>query len=805
MKYTPVDLIGGFYTDDSLPWSSQDTVNYLPVMSEVPGTRTVNRLRTPPGLKPYQIIGDGPIRGSINVEGKLFVVSGNQLYQVSNTGVGIPRGAIPGVGRVSMAYNQRGLGNELLIANGSAGYVYNTSSTVLAKITDEAYPGAGSVAYIDSYLAQVEPFGRFWFHSNLANAFDYNSLDRYESEASPDKIVGLIVSQFEVVVFNQTTTEFFANTGAATGTFQSKRIVVERGCAGRFTIAMLDNAPMWLGNDGVVYRMDGYRAVPVSTRAIERAIAEESWADAFAMVWEDEGHKVYYLTFPSGKTWGYDVAQGIWHRRSTYTGPTELAGRWRINTLTYWNGQWIAGDAYSGKLFVLDWDWHFEEVEPLVSERVTGVFHANQNAIVAPYMELVFDTGGLASDEADGVFPVQPEPPSIVGHAPGGAAGDAYLYSYTTTPGTYPILKTILVEGSSDLSLFGLEWDEVTATISGTPIEPGQITLVLRVLDTAGLRDELNDTFNVSLISYALGGIGGSDYRVIRVIDSDDWNRPLLNPELAASGIIAADAGRVIAYNATTARYSDNSGADWLTSTGALGGSGGARGAARKAGSDVVLIGRGSSNGANRSTDNGSTFSLKSEIVRVQYLTYVGERLITAGTTASSGFSYSDDEMATDLVAGGAHGVYLTSGGAIASSGNRAILVGSRISGQDIYCAVTVDGVAVSNSIVKVGASLRGSAVAAGFPGGNEVWVVGGATGEVLVSTNNGGSWTQTFTADGEVTAMEWTGASYTLCSYQSAGPTVGGHVYVSDDGIDWTEITSSLTGRVYGLTVSNE
>ena len=54
---TPVDLIGGFYTDDSLPWSVQDTVNYLPVRAEVQGTRTPTKLVDAPGLKPLLWIG----------------------------------------------------------------------------------------------------------------------------------------------------------------------------------------------------------------------------------------------------------------------------------------------------------------------------------------------------------------------------------------------------------------------------------------------------------------------------------------------------------------------------------------------------------------------------------------------------------------------------------------------------------------------------------------------------------------------------------------------------------------------------
>lgn len=53
----PIDLIGGFYTDDALPWSCQDCVNFLPVVAEVPGARTQQRLVSVPGLRPWVWIG----------------------------------------------------------------------------------------------------------------------------------------------------------------------------------------------------------------------------------------------------------------------------------------------------------------------------------------------------------------------------------------------------------------------------------------------------------------------------------------------------------------------------------------------------------------------------------------------------------------------------------------------------------------------------------------------------------------------------------------------------------------------------
>lgn len=390
MRLDPVNLLGGFNRDDSYAWSVQDVCNWLPTVADQTGTRTQFKLRTPPGLKPMQSVGVGPIRGIHNCEGRLFVVSGQMLYEIRANGDAVSRGTVPGVSRVRMAHNQIKNGNQLAIANGQSGYIYNTATLAFTRITDEGFPGAIDVAFIDGYLFWIEPFGRFWLHSDLADGLSYNTLDRGEAEAQPDRIVGTAVSQGEVVVFGERTVDFFYNTGGATGTFQSKGNTCDVGCASLHTIQNLDNSVMWLGNDGVIYRLDGYRAVPISTRAVEKTIAAYDWKNAFAFTWEDQGHKVYYITFPDGETFGYDVVVGMWHRR-------ESLGfkRWRLNGCVSWGRKWVATDFQNGQLWTLDWDYYLEGDKEFVSELTTGILHDNGNPISINELELKFHTGGV--------------------------------------------------------------------------------------------------------------------------------------------------------------------------------------------------------------------------------------------------------------------------------------------------------------------------------------------------------------------------------------------------------------------------
>lgn len=492
MRATPVNLIGGFYADDTRPWSVQDTVNWLPVMAEQAGTLTPAKLATPPGLRPYQQIGIGPIRGMHDCEGQRFVVSGRTLYRITNAGVGIPLGTVPGVGRVSISHNQFKGGNQVLVCNGApgGGYVYDTRAQTFERIADPGFPGSLQTAYIDSYLLGVEPFGRFWFHSNLADATDYNTLDRYEAEAAPDRIVGLAVSQFEVIVFGERTAEFYGNAGGATGTFQSKRAVIDRGCASRHTICNLDNSVFWLGDDGIVYRLEGYAARRVSTVPLERAIAGNRWADAFAFTWEDGGHKVYYLTFPDGQTWGYDVVSGLWHRRESYG-----LNRWRLNDVVRWGNAWYGGDMQDGRIWRLDWDYPAEGDQPLVSERTSPVMADSQSAFVVPNVELIIGVGQQPVS-ITGAFPVQPVGPSISGDAPDiifdHEAPTPYSYSYNVSGNGAPVCA--IASGSLPPGL-GLSQ---SGEISGTPITTGFSQFSVRVTDATGLSSTVHDSIFVT-------------------------------------------------------------------------------------------------------------------------------------------------------------------------------------------------------------------------------------------------------------------------------------------------------------------
>lgn len=390
MRLTPVPIVGGAYTDETRPYDQQECLNYLPEFAENQNARSPGILRGVPGMTLLGTTGDDAVRGMRNVEGQLFVVAGSALYEIATDGTATSRGAITGTSRVSMSHNQQANGYQLVIVNGPEGFVYNTATHALTQITDPDFKGSIVTDFINQYITHIEPLRKFWFHSDLGDALSYLSTDEYEAESAPDRLVSQLVDHSEVWMFGERTTEIFVNTADTESTTFTRQsgTIIEQGCGARFSPCKIDNSVLWLGNDGIVYRAEGYTPIRVSTHAVEQDIAASDWTNAYAFIWSDRGHKVYYLTFPNGKTWGYDVSTQLWHRRASY----EL-DVWRVAHLVFWNGKWVAGDAFNGNLYTLDWNVYTENDQPLVAVRRTPYASAAQNRLFMACLELLMDTG----------------------------------------------------------------------------------------------------------------------------------------------------------------------------------------------------------------------------------------------------------------------------------------------------------------------------------------------------------------------------------------------------------------------------
>lgn len=785
MRQVPLDIVAGSYSDETRPFSSQDTVNYLPVFAEQGGTRTPTMLKTPPGLRPFVQVTDGgnpigPVRRTHNCEGKLFAVMGQTLYQVTPSGVAIPQGTVPGIGRCSMAHNQLATGNQLVTVNGTSGYCFNTQSQVFERITDEGFPGAIKVIFMDGYIIGIEPRRRFAFNSEVADALAYNTLDRFTSEYLPDLLVSLESVQNQLVLFSEGSMEFFENTGATEQPFRSKRISQKRGCAGTFTTVVIDQTVYWLGDDGIFYRLEGYAPRRISTRPIEQAIRGLDWKNAFAETWTDAGHLVVYWTFPDGLTWGYDISSGQWHRRQSYG-----FSRWRPNTLTYINSEWVAGDFQNGRLWKLDWDYVLEGDEEIISERTTQTVADNQNRMLVSRLELIVDTGQPITEPVG--FPDQPEGPSITGDAPGGSVSQSYNFSYTVTGGTGAkrvTLRSGTLPPGLSLSQAGV--------LSGTPTEHGSFSFVVRVTDANGLYDDLSDSIPV-VLPMLLSASASATVHMVRSPDGVDWDAaPVSSSTANKTALYGIEGGRYFSNgvaSATPARYSDDYGATWTNTLANV-----TQGQGICYSNGRLLLGAYLS-GMLISTDRGQTFTTSANTAGlVNNLEYNSPVVcgLSNGQAGTQVYVSTDggDNFGTPV----SHGMDFSTGGYIGTDGV-AFYLCAQIGGNPALKKFTVGGVLTTETLPTLSAGLIRA-----FAANDSIKVTATSAGQICV--NETGTWELlTFAFPYSCHQLFWNGAVFNaLCAPGGGAP---GKIYTSPDGRTWTE--SPMAGAYTPNSVAQE
>ena len=349
-------ILGSAYVARSINAADNRMVNLFPEI--VPeGGKEPAFLNRAPGLTLLATVGTGPIRGLWTFNGIGYVVSGLELYKITSNYTATLLGAVSGTGPVSMADN----GTQLFIACNGPSYVYNSLTNAFVQITDEDFPGALAVGYLDGYFVFIEPNSQKVWVTAILEGTAVDPLDFASAEGSPDGLVSMIVDHREVWLFGTNSVEVWYDAGNVD--FPLQRIqgaYNEIGCAATFSVAKLDNGLFWLGADargqGIVYRANGYTGQRISTHAIEYAIAQYPIiSDAVAYTYQQEGHAFYVLTFPSANaTWVYDVSTQAWHERAAFSNGLFL--RHRSNCQMAFNSEIVVGDFQNGNLYAFDLD-----------------------------------------------------------------------------------------------------------------------------------------------------------------------------------------------------------------------------------------------------------------------------------------------------------------------------------------------------------------------------------------------------------------------------------------------------------------
>jgi len=368
----------------SKPWSGASLVNCF--CEKADGDKRADfAVMATPGLTAFANIGTGPVRGAHVMGGLLYVISGEELYSVNQSGSATLIGSVPGSHVARMMDN----GDEMAIA--ADGYGYVLSGGAIVRPVD--LPQVSDVTYIDGYFVWSILNSDQCIYSAINDGTSYDLLDVFTAEGAPDGIVGIMTDHREVHLFGASTIEIFYNSGGADNAFERQgNAFIERGCFDRDSIVKIDNAITFMGDDRIIYRLDGYSPLRISTHAIEYRLRSATYARAFT--YTQEGHKFYCLTVDDG-TLIYDVATGAWHERRS-TGMEA----WRVGGAVQAWGNTYLTDANSGKLYIPSLDAYDEDGAAIRMEIGLPTLEASRERVTMYAFEAYMESGtGLNSGQ----------------------------------------------------------------------------------------------------------------------------------------------------------------------------------------------------------------------------------------------------------------------------------------------------------------------------------------------------------------------------------------------------------------------
>lgn len=365
-----------------LPLSAQDMLNYY-LEPAPPKAKTFAACVPSYGIATVTVSNiTGYCRGAVVLNGVLFAVYGTTLYRINADFTATVLGSVPGVKYVDMAGDEI----NIMLVTEDLGYYWN--GTTLAAITDPDFPGAEWVENLNGYFVIGKPgSGQFYVSANR-NPSSWDALAFATAEKYPDDLVGGIVNGGELVAFGRESFEVYYDSGDPDFPLaRAPNGFGDIGCLSRFGMVRADNRIHFLGHDGVIYSLNGYDPMRISTASIEQAVEEMEDKTCYALTWNEGGHKFIAFSFDTG-TYVYDIASQLWHRRESYGLP-----RWRPLFIARVYDKWLTGDFYSNKLGELSGST-FEEFGNVLRGVITSPPISEENRMIRhARVELVFEQG----------------------------------------------------------------------------------------------------------------------------------------------------------------------------------------------------------------------------------------------------------------------------------------------------------------------------------------------------------------------------------------------------------------------------
>lgn len=307
--------------------ASQRTVNMYLSAVEAANEDRQFILKSVPGLYSQFGITEGyPLRAMVSNGVENYVLNANTVQKFTlsggswaSTNVGVPLSTISGPARMALGRDQ------LVIVDGSDGWVLNLTSGVMTQISDPDWRGSYDVESLDGYFIFVDPNSSDQFYiSAIDDASSLDALDFSSSDVLPDDLITIRAHKRELYLFNRRSVEVWINspTGADFPFVRFNSSPIEVGIVGRKAVTRGADTLFFVGQTergrAVVYMMAGHQPRPVSNAVVEAALldADVELSECVMWAYQIAGAEFVGLEAPGMETtWVYDARTGQWHEQ----------------------------------------------------------------------------------------------------------------------------------------------------------------------------------------------------------------------------------------------------------------------------------------------------------------------------------------------------------------------------------------------------------------------------------------------------------------------------------------------------------
>lgn len=355
------------------------------------GGKSEFSLVTDPGLIDFSEM-TSPLRGMYVLDNFFYVLSGENLYRLTSTGIQSFIGTVLGSDPVIWSTNRKAPFNQITITADTKNYFIENN--VLAEVTDPDLPsGVHSNGYLNGMTVYGINDGRlFWSDNNLTQSID--ALNFTEAERSADRGMRIFINGDEVWYFGERSLEIFHDTGNSTLRLEPQQNLSQGEGAGtpcKNSPAIVDSSVFWVNDAKIVVRGSPYFPQRVSNHEVERdielAIEAGYRNEIIAFPWTKEGHQFYHLRCPLW-CWVYDTATGTWHKKENHDGAS-----WRNAFYAFVFNKHLVGDYTSGKVYEYTFAAKDEAGDPLTTKIISGIVHNFPDGMICDALHVDVQAG----------------------------------------------------------------------------------------------------------------------------------------------------------------------------------------------------------------------------------------------------------------------------------------------------------------------------------------------------------------------------------------------------------------------------